>query len=55
MDESCRDANIFRLTDAEKEGVRDALVDMCYEPTGGAKLHSEDSYDCISDVFGAFN
>jgi L-asparagine oxygenase len=35
MDESCRDAYIFRLTEAEKKGIRDALVNICYEPTGG--------------------
>lgn len=35
MDESCGNSNIFRLTDFEKEGIRDALVGVCYEPTGG--------------------
>lgn len=35
MEDSCIDAHIFWLTDAEKEGVRDALVNICYEAAGG--------------------
>ncbi|POA50079.1 oxygenase [Pseudomonas sp. MPR-ANC1] len=35
MEASCRDAHVFRLTSAEHEAIRNAFVDICYEPTGG--------------------
>lgn len=35
MDDSCGASNSFWLTAVEKESVRDALIDICYEPTGG--------------------
>ena len=35
VDDSCADANSFWLTAVEKESIRDALIDICYEPTGG--------------------
>jgi hypothetical protein len=34
MEEQCTDARVFRLTDTEKDGIRDALIDICYEPSG---------------------
>jgi alpha-ketoglutarate-dependent taurine dioxygenase len=35
MEESCSDAHVFCLTNTEKKAIQDALVDICYEPTGG--------------------